>query len=179
MGGKSSSSASNSETTQTDARSISSVDSHDTSTTYTDQSSVSIVGADALGITQANAELMRTISSNQADMVRDVSASETDAMKAVAAFGADGFSELRAAFTNVSTTAANNAAAAWTHTVDASAELMDRLAAATSQSNDSARMVAQAAIASYQPSENKSADTFKYAAIAGAVVVALALMRKA
>lgn len=186
MGSKKSSSTSTTSSNLFDQRSITSIDDRDTSstsnlswdtsdrsTTNTTSSyaldssnrsttSYNIAGADAEAINRQNTELL-------ADFAGD----QTDAIRAIAQMQASGVNAIGGAFTDVASLASNNTARAWTHTIDAGAELLGRVVDATRQSSDSARLVAQAAIASYQPAENKQADTLKYTAIAAAAAIAL------
>lgn len=181
MGGKSSSSSSQNTTNNYDQRQVNSYDEHNldlsnrSSNDYSNRSSttvdasnrststINIAGSDAAAINAQNAELLRGLGGQQ-----------SDAVKAIADMQRAGMHDLGGAFT----TLAQTDAAAWSHTVDAGAELLGKITQATTASSDSARMVAQAAIASFQPADNKASDTFKYAAIAGAAVLALAMLRK-
>jgi len=168
---KSSNSSSSNQTNQYDQRSIRSDDSHNdshnTSNSFTSNSTTNVTNADAAAINKQNTDFLQAVGESQ-----------SDAQKAIAQLLAQGFDHIGGAFTDVSKTASNNQAAAWTHTIDAADELLGKVVDATNKSNDASRLVAQAAIASYQPSDNKLGDAFKYAAIAAAAVAALAVFSK-
>jgi len=166
MGSKRSNSSTVQRTTNNDNRQIVSTDSHNDS--HAISTTTNISGADAAQINAQNAELLRGLGAQQ-----------SDATKAVAQMLTQGYEHIGGAFTDVSTVASNNAEKSWTHTIDTSADLLGRVVDATNKSGDTSRLVAQAAIASFQPSENKMGDTFKYAAIAGAAVLALVVLKKA
>lgn len=107
-----------------------------------------------------------------------VAETQTDAVKAVAQFGANGFRDLGESVTNLYSVAGQNAGKAWSETLNASGELIDKLVSSANRTTDAARSVAQSAVSSYQPTESKNADALKWGAIAAAVVGGLYLMRK-
>lgn len=73
---------------------------------------------------------------------------------------------------------AQNSATAWSNTIDASESLITKLIDSTDKTNNTAQAIAGAAIASFQPTDNKSADSLKWALMAGVAVLALAFFRK-
>jgi hypothetical protein len=166
---KSSNSTSTNTTNQYDQRQIVSNDRHDTTSNFRSDYSVTnnVTNADAAAINKQNTDFLRAVGADQ-----------SDATKAIAQLLMQGYDHIGDSFTDVSKTASNNQAAAWTHTIDAADELLGKVVDATNKSNDASRLVAQAAIASYQPSDNKLGDAFKYAAIAAAAVVALMVFKK-
>lgn len=181
MGGSSKSSSSNAtynydqrQVHSTDARdysnrSTSNVDLSDRSAKdYSDRSVTTINNADGAKVAQFGAELLR-----------DVSADQTDTVKTLAAFGTDTIRELGGAVTDLYDNAGNQTAAAWTHTIDKSAEAFENLLTTARSTTDSARSLAEQALQTYQPADSKIGDTMKYSAIAAAVVVALMVMKKA
>lgn len=73
---------------------------------------------------------------------------------------------------------AQNSATAWSNTIDASEALIGKLIDSTDKTNNTAQAIAGAAIASFQPTDNKNADALKWALMAGVAVLALAFFRK-
>lgn len=101
-----------------------------------------------------------------------VSYNDTDAVKAIAQMGAEAIAKTGAAVVELSqsTTAANSTS--WDKTLQASAALVDKLI-------DRSTGLAQTAMDSYQPSENKTQDTsLKLGMIAAAGVAATILLSK-
>ena len=70
-----------------------------------------------------------------------------------------------------------NSARASEHMLDATEGVIGQLLNTVGKTSDSAQALAGAAIASYQPSESKMGDAFKYGAIAAAVLVGLNMMK--
>lgn len=137
---------------------------HDSSSRY------SYTGTDggSVDIARFNAQLLQALGENQGETVKTLSK-----------MGADGVSRQAQSATDLFALASNNASKSWTHTLDKSGELIDKLLSSAQGTITGAQTVARDAISSYQPTDNKNADTFKYAAIAGAVVVAFLLFKKA
>lgn len=129
--------------------------SRDYSTHYTgtDGGAVQIAGF--------NSQLLKSISENQGDTV-----------KFLAQMGADGISKQAGAATDLFATSSTAAGAAWGHTIDKSGELIDKLLMTAQGTVAGANAVASQAVASFTPTANKNADTFKYAAIAAALLIA-------
>lgn len=100
-----------------------------------------------------------------------VSYNSTDAVKAVANLGADVIKTTGGAIVDLNRDSVQANATAWDSTLKTSAALVDRLI-------DASTTVGTAAVASYEPTDNKNADTLKWAAIAGAAVVALQFLKK-
>lgn len=172
FGSKKSSSSSSTAAYNYDQRQVHSTDARDYSqqhnTDLSDRSVTTIHNADSAQIAKFNAELLRGVSSDQ-----------TDTVKAVAQFGTDQIRELGGAVTDLFDNAGNQTSAAWTHTIDKSAEAFENLLTTARSTTDSARALAEQALQTYQPADSKMGDTFKYSAIAAAVVVALMVMKKA
>lgn len=126
------------------------------------------IGADSAAITARNAQMLESLG-----------VSQTDGIKAIAAFGRDAITSMGASATDLYARAASNNATAWSHTIDASESVLEKLMASSQQANDAAKTVAQAAIASFQPTDNKLGDAVKYAAVAAGVLVAWKLLKKA
>jgi threonine dehydrogenase-like Zn-dependent dehydrogenase len=173
MGGKSSSSASNSTTNQEDNRLVVGEGAIGVGTdaalfaSYTDASRVNVTGADSARIVEANAGLLRGLASEQ-----------TDAVKLMSAMGYDTLRSMGGSATNILETAGQNTRLASEHMLDATEGVIDKLLTASGRSSDQAAQLAASAIASYQPAESKAGDALKYGAIAAAAVVALAFLKK-
>jgi hypothetical protein len=177
---KSSSSASTSSTSQADNRivagegatvlgsgaSMSSSMADNSTTTTNTTINASDPGAVQLG--KFNAELLGAVAETN-----------TDAVKAIAQLGADGIRQMGASVTDMYGKAGSNTASAWSHTVDASAGLIDRLLTAAEKNTAVAGAVAQSAIGSFQPAENKASDAaVKLGMVAAGGVALMFLMRK-
>lgn len=100
-----------------------------------------------------------------------VSYNSTDAVKAVANLGADVIKTTGGAIVELNRDSVQANATAWDATVKTSAALVDRLI-------DASTDLGTAALKSYEPTENKNADVLKWAALAGAAVLALQLIKK-
>lgn len=137
-----------------------------TTLNYTGTDGGAVDGAVQLG--KLNAGLLQALGEDQGDTV-----------KVIARMGVDNLNTTAGAATNLFATAADNTAASWTHTVDKSADLLDRMLTNAQATITGAQTVATDAMSAYQPSDNKTADTMKYAVIAAAAIAALYLMRKA
>lgn len=111
------------------------------------------------------------------EFLKAAAASQGDAAKFIAQAGAGMVADMGEALTDLYATAGSNNTRAWQSTLDTAGGLIDRMLGAAEQTSAGAREVAQAAIASYQPTENKMGDAFKYAAIAAAVVVAFKVIK--
>ncbi|MEO8805848.1 MAG: hypothetical protein ABI433_07190 [Burkholderiaceae bacterium] len=148
----------------TDARNLSDASSR----SYLNSGNTTINSTDggAVDIARFNAQLLQSVSQNQGDTVR-----------LLAAMGADGISRQAEAATNLFATAADNSAASWTHTVDKSADLIDRLLMTAQGTIAGANAVATKAVDSFTPTANKQADAFKWAAIAAGVLIAFKLFK--
>lgn len=142
--------------------------SSDNSNRSTNTTNISTSDPGAVRLGELNSQLLGMVAETQ-----------TDAVKAVAQFGAKGFSDLGESVTNLYSVAGQNAGKAWSETLSASGELIDKLVTSANRTTDAARSVAQSAVASYQPIESKNAEALKWGAIAAAVVGGLYLMRKA
>lgn len=129
-----------------------------TNNTTTDGGSVEIA--------RFNSELLRSVSENQGDTVR-----------LLASMGADGISKQAGAATDLFATAAENSTKSWTHTIDKSADLIDRLLMTAQGTIAGANAVATKAVDSFTPTANKQADAFKWAAIAAGVLIAFKLFK--
>lgn len=151
--------ASNSHNTNETSFLVNDSSSHDVSYTT--------IGTDggAVKIAEFNAQLLRELSQDQGDTV-----------KLIAQMGADNFTKQTQAATDLFATSSTAAERAWTHTIDESSEIMDRLLLTAKDTISGANAIASQAVSSFEPTENKSADTIKYAAIAAAVLVGLKVL---
>jgi hypothetical protein len=134
-----------------------------TNNTLTDSRSVNTTSDSNNRTTVRNADPAAVVKAN------------TDAIRAIAGLGT-------AAFRDVGLTtqgAIKESAKSWANTVDASEKLLGQVLESSKSSTDAARAIAGAAIASFEPSENKAGDALKWAGIAAAVVAGLALLRRA
>jgi hypothetical protein len=67
---------------------------------------------------------------------------------------------------------------AWETTLDVSGQLFGKAIDLAAGAANNSRAVAEAAIGSFQPTDNKGADSLKWALMAGVAVLALAFFRK-
>lgn len=196
MGSKSSSSQSSNVTNQYDQRAITTVDDRDTAYTQntTDSRNQSVNVSDSSSRSYVSDSSNRsstttTINTSDPGAVRlgelnaqflgAAAETQTDAVKALAQFGTTSLRDLGESVSNVYEQAGKNSATAWTATLNKSGELIDKLVTAAGRNTEAAQAVAQSAIGSYQPAENKNADALKWAAIAAAVVAGLVIFKKA
>lgn len=135
---------------------------------YSNRSVINNTGTDggSVEIARFNSQLLQSVSENQGDTVR-----------LLAAMGADGISRQAEAATDLFATAAENSSASWTHTIDKSADLIDRLLKTAQGTIAGANAVATKAVDSFTPTANKQADAFKWAAIAAGVLIAFKLFK--
>jgi flagellar biosynthesis/type III secretory pathway ATPase len=76
--------------------------------------------------------------------------------------------------------AGSNTAKAWSQTLDSSEKLLGRVLDSAGRTTDAAKVVAQSAIASYQPAEKSQADALRMGLlIGGGVLLAVLIFRKA
>ena len=120
----------------------------------------------AVQIAKFNADLLSSVSSNQGDTVRLLSQ-----------MGADGISKQAGAATDLFATSSTAASASWSHTIDKSGELIDKLLQTAQGTVAGANAIASQAVSSFTPTENKNSDTFKYAAIAAGLFVAFKVFK--
>lgn len=195
-GSKSSSSNSTNVTNQYDQRAITTVDDRDTTSNYTADNSVRISDSSSrsnswadnsdrsnrstttTNITTSDPGAVRLGELNS-QLLGMVAETQTDAVKTLANFGTQGFAHLGESVTDVYKTAGQNTAQAWSATVNKSGDLIEKLIGAAGQNSDAARSIAQSAISSFQPTENKQGDAMKWGAIALAVVAGLAIFTRA
>lgn len=141
-------------------------DSRDQSdrSTYT----VSNTGTDAARIVDLNNGLLHAVNSSNGDTVR-----------LLTAMGTDGIRTQAQAATNLFATGSAEASKAWGHTIDQASTVIDKLLQSASSTITGAQTVARDAISSYQPTDNKTADTtMKYALLAIAGVAAILILKK-
>lgn len=100
-----------------------------------------------------------------------LSEGQGDAVKTIARFGADAITSQAQAATDLFATGSAEASKAWGHTIDASAEMIDKLLTTAQGTITGAQTVARDAISSYMPSENKAMDSSTKVAIIGALAV--------
>ena len=112
-------------------------------------------------IAKFNADLLSSVSQNQGDTVR-----------LLAQMGADGISKQAGAATDLFATASKGAEASWSHTIDKSGELIDKLLMTAQGTVAGANAIASQAVSSFTPTENKNSDVFKYSAIAAGLLIA-------
>lgn len=106
-------------------------------------------------------------------------AQQSDAVRAVAQLGAQGIRDMGGAASDVLGRAFSNSASAWSHTLDASQALMADMLDRAGSTADAAGRLAEVAIASYQPADNKQADTsLRLGMLAAAAVAALVILPK-
>lgn len=153
-----------SRTSLTDARNLS--DASTRSYSNSGNTTINSVDGGSVEIARFNSQLLSEVSQNQGDTVR-----------LIAAMGADGISRQAEAATNLFATAAENSSASWTHTIDKSADLIDRLLMTAQGTIAGANAVATKAVDSFTPTANKQADAFKWAAIAAGVLIAFKLFK--
>lgn len=104
---------------------------------------------------------------------------QSDAVRALAGMGNDTIRAMGASVTGLFDRAGSNTAQAWSHTLDASQQLMADMLDRAGSTADTAGRLAQAAIASYQPADNKQADTsLRLGMLAAAAVAALVILPK-
>ena len=183
----------NTSTAYTDARNLSDASSRN----FANSNNVYNTGTDggSVRIAEFNAQLLRAVSADQGETV-----------KLLAQMGADGVSKQAGAATNLFATSSASSSAAWGHTIDRSAELVDKLMS-TSRENAGtaaaswghtvdksaelidkllftargtvagANAVASQAVASFTPTANKQADAMKYAMLAAVALIAMKFLK--
>ncbi|MFT3665576.1 hypothetical protein [Piscinibacter sp.] len=182
MASKSSKSVSTTEQNFYDQRAITTIDDRDTTTSYdlSDRSTSSYV-SDSSNRSTTNTTItgfdpgVARIVELQSQLAGAVTESGSDTLRAVAGLGMGAFNDLTGSLSNLSATNER----AWSHTVDSAEKVITGLLAGAKDSTDAAKSLAASAIASYQPSENKSADTFKWIGVALAVALGLGFVLKA
>jgi len=126
------------------------------------------------------AKTMATLAGQNTAALHALSDQQGDTMKVIAGLGATGIKTMGDSATKIFSQAESNSATAWGHTVDASEKALDRMFSAASGVLSTSNGLAQAAIAAYQPADNKASDnTVKVVGyLAAAAVVAFLLTRK-
>jgi hypothetical protein len=165
----------------------------DGSTNYLDASITTINATDpgAVRLGELNAEFLGAAAESQ-----------TDAVRALAQWGKEGFAQMGESVTDLYALAGSNTARAWSHTLDSSdklfalagsntakawsqtldssEKLLGRMLDSAGRTTDAAKVVAQSAIASYQPAEKSQADALRMGLlIGGGVLLAVLIFRKA
>jgi len=143
----------------------------DGSTNYLDASITTINATDpgAVRLGELNAEFLGAAAESQ-----------TDAVRALAQWGKEGFAQMGESVTDLYARAGSNTAKAWSHTLDSSEKLLGRMLDSAGRTTDAAKVVAQSAIASYQPAEKSQADALRLGLlIGGGVLLAVLIFRKA
>ena len=153
--------------------SLSASDDRDTYGYTSDSSNRSVTnisGSDpgAVRLGQFNAQLLGAVNEQN-----------TDAVRFISQLGADGIRAMGGSATDLYSRAGSNSLQAWDRTLEASEGILARVLDSSARTTDAAKVIAQSAIGSFQPSENKSADTFKLAAIAAAALGLVFILRKA
>lgn len=165
MGGSTSSESSNKTSTETNDDRIAAGDG-----SINLGRGASYTGTDggAVQIAKFNAELM-------AEQVR----AQTDGTKFLIGAGSDVLNKMGDSVTKIYQQSGANTAEAWSHTIDASATIMDRLTAGSKANADAAQTVAVAALNANKSDASGMSDTVKYLAIAAAVVGGAVALRGA
>ena len=115
----------------------------------------------------------------QAEFMGAAAGQQSDAVKTIAQLGTEGIRRMGESVTDLYGQAGSNTAQAWSHTLDASQALMARVLDQAGSTSSAAGRLAEVAIGSYQPSENKQADTsLRLGMLAAAAVAALVLVPK-
>lgn len=104
--------------------------------------------------------------------------SASDGTKFMLQAGVDVLDRLGESVTDVYAKSGANTAQAWSHTVDKSAAMMDKLTAGAQANADAAKTVAVAALNANKNDASGLSDAFKYTAIAAAAVAALVFLGK-
>lgn len=123
---------------------------------------------DGIGLSSSNGN---SVSYNSTDAVRAVAGQSTDAIKAISLLGADVIKSTGGAVVELNRDSVQANATAWDMTTKRGLELIENIA-------EKGFGISEKAIASYEPTDNKNAETLKWAAIAGAAVVALQFIKK-
>lgn len=174
MASKSSSSQSSSQQNLYDNRQVTTVDDRDTTTNTSSSYDLSNRSVTTVNNTSTDPGIVR-IAELQSQLAGAVAETGNDTLKAVAGLGASAFNDLTGSLSNISSSNER----AWSHTVDAASGVIEGLLTTAKDSTDAAKSLAASAIASYQPSDNKTADTFKAVGIAAAVALGLGFALRA
>jgi hypothetical protein len=97
-----------------------------------------------------------------------------DAMKVIAGLGSDTIKQLGESATNLYSQSEQNSATAWSHTVDASQEVIDKMFSAAGNVLNAGTTLAQGAMQTYQPADSKASDNQVKIALLGAAAIVLA-----
>jgi hypothetical protein len=154
----------------------------DGSTNYLDASITTINATDpgALRLGELNAEFLGAAAELNAEFLGAAAESQSDAVRALAQWGKEGFAQMGESVTDLYALAGSNTAKAWSHTLDSSEKLLGRALDSAGRTTDAAKVVAQSAIASYQPAEKSQADALRMGLlIGGGVLLAVLIFRKA
>lgn len=153
--------------------SSSSKSANTTTTTTTDNRAVAgdnafMIGAGASfqGVDPGMAKIAEFNHATTSEVVK----AQTDATKFFMNAGADVLNKMGESVTDIYARSGANTAAAWSHTIDASATALDKLTAGAKANADAAQTVAVAALNANKSDASGLSDAFKYTAIAAAVV---------
>lgn len=119
-------------------------------------------------MTALNDQLLGTLADQQGD-----------AMKVIAGLGTSGIQAMGESATNLFSSAEQNSAQVWTHTLDASQEAMDKMFSAASGVLGASTSLAQGAMSAYEPTDNKTSDNQTKIAILGVIAVIVAALIQA
>lgn len=146
-----------------------------TTTTQTDNRIVAEGSTVAgIGATINNAGADRIAELN-ADFLGAVAESQNDALKTIANYGTDGFVGLTGAFER----SGSNITKSLDGLLQTSERITGKLLDSATAQSDGARLIAQAAISSYQPPDAKQGETLQRLGYAAAAIVAgVILLRK-
>lgn len=112
-------------------------------------------------------------------VLKELATTSSDSVKFLTQAGTNVLDNLGGSVTDVLAKSGANMATAWSHTIDQSATIMDKLTAGSKANADAAQTVAVAALNANKSDASGLSDAFKYTAIAAAAVAALVLFRKA
>lgn len=123
------------------------------------------IGTDpgVVSITQLNNQLLGTLGDQQGDT-----------MKAIAGMNVDTLKSLGESATNLFGQSEQNSAQAWSHTVDASSAVLDKMFSAAGNVLNAGTTLAQGAMQTYQPADSKASDNQTKIAILGVIAIIVA-----
>lgn len=137
----------------------------DNSVSISSQSTNNSYGTDpgVQHINDTNAQLLATLGDQQGD-----------AMKVIAGLGAAGIKQMGESATSLFGQAEQNSAQAWSHTLDASQDALDKMFSASSSILSAGTTLAQGAMSTYQPADSKASDNQTKVAILGVIAIIVA-----
>lgn len=161
--------------------SSSSKSSSSNSSTITDNRAVGGDGAIIIGqngafngVDPGLAQIAKFNAELQAEQLR----TSTDGFKTLVNAGQHVLDGLGESVTDIYKASGANVTTAWSHTIDASEAIIDKLTAGAQANADASRVVAVAALQANKSDGSAVSDAFKYSAIAAAVIGAVWVMSK-